>query len=236
MLYMITTDADPVNISMVVIYTSTITFDAVNFLQMFSDLETSFISVERCVNFQQIKPEANYFNFLKEEKSMISLTTNVKKLKPNSYAPSLKKQNYNIIKEGRIQFVNVSAKYPMKKDYVLKNLNFEVRPGEKIGVVGRTGAGKTSLIKMFWRCLDPCEGEIFIDGKNIMETDLKTLRTEMDVVSQETSLFEGTLRENLDPQSNGDTDADLMHILQELKFKSGTDFDLEMLINSDGSN
>ena len=63
-------------------------------------------------------------------------------------------------------------------------------------MVGRTGAGKTSLIKLFWRCLEPYEGTISIDGKDISKCDLKTLRTEMDVVSQETALFEGTLREN----------------------------------------
>lgn len=111
-----------------------------------------------------------------------------------------------------------------------------MKPGEKIGVVGRTGAGKTSLIKLFWRCLLPYEGTIKIDGKDISKCDIKTLRTEMDVVSQEASLFEGTLRENLDPQSTGESDSYLVEILNELKFKSGQPVNLEMQIDSDGSN
>merc|ERR1712196_244484 len=127
-------------------------------------------------------------------------------IKEYKYAPILKNLEYKIIKEGNVEFCGVSARYPGKEENVLTKLNFEVKAGEKIGVVGRTGAGKTSLIKLFWRCLDPYEGTIKIDGKDIQKCDLKTLRTEMDVVSQETSLFEGTLRENLDPQSTGDSD------------------------------
>ena len=83
---------------------------------------------------------------------------------------------------------------------VLKNLNLEVLPGQKIGVVGRTGAGKTSFIKVFWKGLDLCDGRMLIDGKDISRIDLKYLRKEIMVVSQETALFSGTIRENLDPQ------------------------------------
>ena len=95
---------------------------------------------------------------------------------------------------------NVSAKYVTKMEPVLKNLNLEVHPGQKIGVVGRTGAGKTSFIKVFWKGLDLCEGRMLIDGKDISRIDLKYLRKEIMVVSQETALFSGTIRENLDPQ------------------------------------
>jgi len=56
-------------------------------------------------------------------------------------------------------------------------------------VVGRTGAGKTSFLKLFWRGLDTCDGFIKIDGKDINQLDLKELRTEMDVISQESALF-----------------------------------------------
>ena len=118
MLWVLTNEADPVSIAMVVIYTGNITQDAINFLTMISDLETSFVSVERCVNFQQIEPEGNYYNFHAEEKTMISLTTDLKKLKPATYAPALKMDNYKIIKHGKIEFKNVFAKYPLKKDYV----------------------------------------------------------------------------------------------------------------------
>jgi len=104
----------------------------------------------------------------------------------------------------------------MKNYDVLHKLNFTVQPGEKIGVVGRTAAGKTSLIKLFWRCLDySSDGQILIDGKEIKNCSLKTLRTEMDVVSQDAVIFEGTLRENLNPQSKDKSqDEMLLNVLE----------------------
>lgn len=94
----------------------------------------------------------------------------------------------------------MSAKYLTKTEPVLKKLTFRVKGGEKIGVVGRTGAGKTSFIKLFWRGLEICDGQLLIDGRDITRLDLKALRNEIMVVSQETALFSGTLRENLDPK------------------------------------
>ena len=105
-----------------------------------------------------------------------------------------------LITRGKVQFNNVSAKYPTKPNPVLYNVSFEVKPGEKIGIIGRTGAGKTSLIKLFWMCLEPSEGVVLVDDKNVMKIDLKALRSNMDIISQETAIFEGSLRENLDPR------------------------------------
>jgi ATP-binding cassette subfamily C (CFTR/MRP) protein 1 len=82
---------------------------------------------------------------------------------------------------------------------VLKNLSLVVEAGEKVGIVGRTGAGKTSFIKLFWKCLDSQEGQLLIDGKDIENLDLKAMRREIMVISQETALFAGTLRENIEP-------------------------------------
>ena len=72
---------------MVVIFSTSITQDSINFLQMISDLETSFISVERCANFEQIKPEPNYLTFNKEENKMVNLPTKAELLKPHLFAP-----------------------------------------------------------------------------------------------------------------------------------------------------
>ena len=68
-----------------------------------------------------------------------------------------------------------------------------------MGIVGRTGAGKTSFIKLFWKCLESQEGQLLIDGKDIDTLDLKSMRREIMVISQETALFAGTLRENIEP-------------------------------------
>ena len=79
-------------------------------------------------------------------------------------------------------------------------MSFEVEPGQKIGVVGKSGAGKSSLIKLFWRFLEPYSGTIEVDGVDILSYNLKDYRKEVSIVSQETCIFVGTLRENIDPK------------------------------------
>ena len=205
---------------------------------MISSVETQFIAVERCANFEKIEPEVGYQNFNAERKKMINLPINPKKLNCSEFAPELKINDYKIVKNGLVEFKNVHARYQNKDNDVLKNLNFVAQPGEKIGVIGKTAAGKTSLIKLFWRCLDVHKGQILIDGKDIAMCDLKTLRSEMDIVSQSVSIFSGTLRENLNPQDANDKNDDqtLLDILRKLEFNNGTDIDLNMNIDSDGSN
>lgn len=70
-------------------------------------------------------------------------------LNASLYATSVK-DGYKIIKQGKVVFENVSARYPSKSTNVISDLSFIIQPGEKIGVVGRTGAGKTSFLKLFW--------------------------------------------------------------------------------------
>lgn len=191
-----------------------------------SMLETQMISVERCSKFSKIEPEKRYFNFAIHEK---------KYLHPNSkevivkIMKDLEKTERSVITHGKVNFLKVTAKYPTKPAPVLNNLTLAVKPGEKIGIVGRTGAGKTSLIKLFWMCLDPSEGKLIVDGKDVMKIDLKVLRSNLDIISQETAIFEGTLRENLDPKleylydKNSEVfkqkDRELLHKLYEIGFK-----------------
>lgn len=77
---------------------------------------------------------------------------------------------------GVITFVSVSLQYRSTCPYALKNVSFETRPGEKIGIVGRTGSGKSSLIQVICRMVDYFEGSVFIDGVNIANLELKKLR------------------------------------------------------------
>jgi len=104
------------------------------------------------------KAETTNTKFEAEEEKMVDLPQrfdqNCSKMVPNI------DQGYKIIKAGKVQFKKVSARYPSKAACVISNLNFTVLPGQKIGVVGRTGAGKTSLLKLFWRGLDTCAGQI----------------------------------------------------------------------------
>lgn len=196
-LWSIYQDSEDVNVQNLIIFvlsSSRLTADTSNLLLGLSNLETNLVSIERCQRFENIENEEDYKNFEMEEKKYTFPKKGVIK-------NILKRQKHqgDIFPEGKVELVNLTAKYQTKKKPVLSNLNLEINPGEKIGIVGRTGAGKTSFIKLFWRCLDPKSGKLLIDGKNISELDLKALRSDVTVITQETSLFAGTLRENIDP-------------------------------------
>ena len=121
---------------------------------------------------------------------------------------------------------------------MLKNLEFEVRPKEKIGIVGRSGAGKSTLIKLMWQCMRPCQGKVMIDGVDIAHCDLKDWRSQVMVISQDTCLFEGSLKENIDPLDQMKDDSKLTHILERLNF-GHKDYEvsgLKMGIEADGGN
>jgi ABC-type multidrug transport system fused ATPase/permease subunit len=82
---------------------------------------------------------------------------------------------------------------------ILKGVSFSVNPGEKLGIVGRTGAGKTSLSLALFRFIEPVSGEILIDGMNIQRMGLHDLRSGLTIIPQHPTLFMGTIRSNLDP-------------------------------------
>lgn len=168
-----------------------------NLLLNLSYLESYLVSVERCSSFSKIEPEARYLNFKVHERKYLHPSSNEAIIK---IMRDLERTESAIIPRGKVVFHKVTARYPTKPVPVLCDLNLSVQPGEKIGIVGRTGAGKTSLIKLFWMCLEPSEGTVFVDGKDVRKIDLKVLRSNLDIISQETAIFEGTLRENLDPK------------------------------------
>ena len=101
---------------------------------------------------------------------------------------------------GDLQVFNANMRYRENFPLVLKNVSFGVGAGMKIGVVGRTGAGKSSLLKILFR-LSECEpgSEILIDGVKTNEIGLRTLRKAVSIIPQSPFIFEGTVRENLDP-------------------------------------
>lgn len=101
------------------------------------------------------------------------------------------------IKNYDIEFRNVYFKYPRSKDYTLKNISIKIHSGEKLSVVGRNGAGKTTFIKLLTRLYEPTEGEILLGGKNIKEYDYKEYVKLLSVVFQDFKLFAITIKENL---------------------------------------
>lgn len=98
---------------------------------------------------------------------------------------------------GNIVFENVSFEYPDDHNQVFRHLNLNIRPGEKVALVGPSGGGKTTLCNLIPRFYDVTEGNIYIDGKNIRDLTLKSLRRSIGVVQQEVYLFSGTVYENI---------------------------------------
>uniref|UniRef100_A0A8D0RJ96 Multidrug resistance-associated protein 4 n=1 Tax=Sus scrofa TaxID=9823 RepID=A0A8D0RJ96_PIG len=119
--------------------------------------------------------------------------------------------------EGSIDFSNVSFRYSTDGPLVLKDLTSWIRPRKKVGIVGRTGAGKSSLVSALFRLSEP-NGKIRIDGIWTHNIGLHDLRKKMSVVPQEPVLFTGTMRKNLDP-FHEHTDEELWNALEEVQLK-----------------
>ncbi|KAK4197758.1 hypothetical protein QBC40DRAFT_267351 [Triangularia verruculosa] len=100
--------------------------------------------------------------------------------------------------EGKIEVQNLTVKYADDLPPVLKQLNFNVGAGERVGIVGRTGAGKSTLAAVFFRLLVPVEGSVYIDNVDISTLKLSQLRSRLAIIPQDPFLFSGTLRSNLD--------------------------------------
>lgn len=100
---------------------------------------------------------------------------------------------------GELEFKDVKLRYRPNTDMVLKGLSFKVEPGHKVGLVGRTAAGKSTISMAVSRIVELFSGSIEIDGVDISKIDLKLLRSKLTVIPQEPILFNGTLRFNLDP-------------------------------------
>ncbi|KAL8596886.1 hypothetical protein ACOMHN_065836 [Nucella lapillus] len=102
---------------------------------------------------------------------------------------------------GQVEFRHVSLTYDEALDHVLSNASFTINPGEKVGVCGRTGSGKSSTVLALFRVLTVSDGEILIDGTDISHVPLHHLRSRLAIIPQDPILFSGTLRFNLDPDN-----------------------------------
>ncbi|KAK4317272.1 hypothetical protein Pmani_011632 [Petrolisthes manimaculis] len=140
-------------------------------------------------------------------------------------------------KHGVITFNDVSLQYNKDDPPVLKNLNFSIKEKEKVGIVGRTGAGKSSMLTSLFRLTEPT-GTITIDDLNINQLGLHDVRKNISIIPQDPTLFSGTMRKNLDPFTQY-TDDQLWRALEEVQLKEAIcdlEGGLEARISEGGSN
>ncbi len=126
---------------------------------------------------------------------------------------AFERRNPNWPTQGKVEFLDVSLKYRPTTDVVLSNLTFRVEALQKIAVVGRPGAGKSTICLSFSRLVDTIEGQILIDDVDIKSVQIEHLRSRISVIPQDPTIFSGTLRFNLDPEEKA-SDQRLMDILR----------------------
>ncbi|XP_059486251.1 probable multidrug resistance-associated protein lethal(2)03659 [Neocloeon triangulifer] len=159
-----------------------------------AEMENQMTSVERVLEFSNLEAEP-------------PLETNPKD-DPGKGWPS----------KGNVNFDKLVMRYSKNDPPVLKGITFNIKSGEKIGVVGRTGAGKSSLISALFRLADCCEGRIVIDDIDTAKLGLHQLRANISIIPQEPVLFSGTMRKNLDPFDEFPDD-NLWSALEEVELK-----------------
>lgn len=137
-----------------------------------------------------------------------------------------KKDTHNLLDvKGAIEYRHVGFRYNQKSDYVLKDIDLKVAPGEYIALVGSSGAGKTTICSLLPRFYEVSEGDIFIDGQNIKDIKLNSLRQNIGIVQQDVYLFAGTILDNI---RYGRFDATDEEIIEAAKKANAHDFIMEL--------
>ncbi|XP_077583755.1 ATP-binding cassette sub-family C member 4-like [Stigmatopora nigra] len=204
-------DADPGAVGLALSYAVTLTGMFQWGVRQSAEIENMMTSVERVVEYAELKSEAPWET----------------DTRPPPDWP----------KRGSISFDSVNFAYNASEPLVLKNLTVVFKSREKVGIVGRTGAGKSSLISALFR-LAEAEGTIMIDGFRTSDIGLHTLRQKMSIIPQDPVLFTGSVRKNLDP-FNEHTDEDLWNALQEVQMRGAVEElpdKLETALSESGSN
>ncbi|KAJ5775299.1 uncharacterized protein N7511_000310 [Penicillium nucicola] len=155
-------------------YAVTFTENVLWLVRLYSEVQQNMNSVERVREYLEVEQEA---------------AAVIPESRPTAGWPS----------QGAVEFNGYSTRYRPDLDPVLKEVSFSVKAGEKVGIVGRTGAGKSSLALALFRGLEAEKGQILIDGVDIGSIGLRDLREAITIVPQDPTLFTGTLRSNLDP-------------------------------------
>ncbi|KAF3993088.1 hypothetical protein FT663_00912 [Candidozyma haemuli var. vulneris] len=177
---------------MTYVFSSTMFLNAI--IRMWSEVEVRLVSIERLIEYGNLPSEAPE---VIEEK------------RPQETWPD----------NGSVEFKGYSTSYRPGLPPVLKNINLEIKPSEKIGIVGRTGAGKSSLTLALFRIIEATEGNINIDSIDTSQIGLHDLRGQLNIIPQDAHAFEGTVRQNLDPFDQY-TDEELWKVLDLAHLKT----------------
>lgn len=140
---------------------------------------------------------------------------------------------------GSINFNNVKFRYPGSKEYILRNINFDINSGETIGIIGSTGASKSTLVQLIPRLYDVTEGTVSVGGVDVKNYDIKGLRDDVAFVLQKNTLFSGTIRENMQWGNEGASDDLIIKSLKQAQaweFVSQYEDGLDHIVEQGGSN
>ena len=203
----------PKIIGIILTYSLVLQEDIIEFLSSFSNFENTMTKMERSLSYTKIKSE-----------------------RPQQLTSDLNLRDWP--SKGEIRFENFNVKYRNDTEIVLKDINFHLKPGEHLGVVGRTGSGKSTISLCLFRILEAYSGKIYIDGVDISKVGLQKLRESITIIPQDSTLMDGTLRYNIDP-IKAYSDNEIIHVMKKIGFdyilKQNKD-GLDQKISENGSN
>ncbi|CAG2229987.1 ABC transporter ecdL,ATP-binding cassette transporter abc1,Uncharacterized ABC transporter ATP-binding protein YwjA,ABC transporter C family member 15,Multidrug resistance-associated protein 4,Multidrug resistance-associated protein 6,ABC transporter C family member 10,ABC transporter atnG,ABC transporter C family member 4,ABC transporter C family member 12,ATP-binding cassette sub-family C member 11,Multiple drug resistance-associated protein-like transporter 1,Putative uncharacterized protein YKR104W,ABC len=195
---------------------------------MTTELETNIVAVERVKEYTETPTEVNssYFIYIPTQGELETNIVAVERVKEYTETPTEaaweiedKKPASSWPDKGCVEFNDYGVRYREGLDLVLKGISCKIDPTEKIGIVGRTGAGKSSLTLALFRILEKSQGNIIIDGIDISTIGLHDLRAKITIIPQDPVLFSGSLRMNIDPFSSY-TDEELWKALEHAHLKT----------------
>jgi ABC-type multidrug transport system fused ATPase/permease subunit len=205
---------NPIVLGLLIGYTLKMIENTYGFFDQYMTFEKMYSSMDNCEAYTHIV----------QEKSL--RMKNDKFLRDNNFP-----------KRGEIKFINYFVRYRPDTELVLKNINFKINPGEKIGIVGSTGSGKTTLCLGLFRILEATRGQILIDDVDISQIGLELLRDSISFIPQNPKLIDGTLRENIDPlRKYSDEEIIFQLNLIGLAYLLDDNGGLEVEIEANGSN
>jgi len=203
----------PKIIGIILTYSLVLQEDMIEFLSSFSNFENTMTKMERSLSYTKIISE-----------------------RPQQLTSDFGLRDWP--SKGEILFENFNVKYRNDTEIVLKNINFHLEPGEHLGVVGRTGSGKSTITLCLFRILEAFSGKIYIDGVDISKVGLQKLRESITIIPQDSTLMDGTLRYNIDP-IKAYSDQEIIQVMKKIGFdyiiKQNRD-GLDQNISENGSN